>query len=126
MPGNRDDIAEILKGIDIFVMPSLNEGISNTILEAMATGLPVVATDVGGNPELVRTGRTGYLVKAGDSAALAAGIRKYLQNPDLIAEHGAAARRLVEHDFSLQSMVSQYVALYDSITGAAEAEILEN
>jgi glycosyltransferase involved in cell wall biosynthesis len=62
LPGRRDDFAEILRGLDLFVLSSRNEGISNTILEAMATGFPVLATNVGGNPELVVAGRTGTLV----------------------------------------------------------------
>jgi len=119
LPGERNDIADILKGIDIFVMPSLNEGISNTILEAMATGLPVVATNVGGNPELVSPGRTGLLVEPGNPAALADGIRNYLEQPDMMAEHGNMARREVEENFSLKSMVRQYLDVYDAVTGIA-------
>jgi glycosyltransferase involved in cell wall biosynthesis len=73
LPGQRDDIPEILRGLDCFVLPSLAEGISNTILEAMASGLPVIATDVGGNAELIEAGRSGELVGGvrcgGDGAA---------------------------------------------------------
>jgi sugar transferase (PEP-CTERM/EpsH1 system associated) len=120
LPGERDDVADLLAGFDIFVIPSLNEGISNTILEAMATGLPVVATDVGGNPELITPGHTGLLVKAGDSAALADGIQSYLDRPSLRAEHGAEGRRVVEKDFSLRSMVGQYLAVYDALAGMSK------
>src|SRR6185295_4357969 len=70
-PGERNDVPDILRGLDCFALPSLAEGISNTILEAMATGLPVIATDVGGNRELVDAGTTGELVPAGDAHALA-------------------------------------------------------
>ena len=75
LPGGRDDVADLLPGFDLFVLPSLGEGISNTILEAMACTLPVVATDVGGNPELV-TADTGILVPSADPDALAAAIAR--------------------------------------------------
>lgn len=117
MPGARDDISHVLKGMDLFVLPSLNEGISNTVLEAMATGLPVIATDVGGNPELVVPGRTGILVKTRDADALANAIRQYLDHPDMLATHGEAGRRTVEQDFSLQAMAGRYLDVYDSVLG---------
>ena len=120
LPGERDDIADLLSRLDIFVMPSLNEGISNTILEAMATECPVVATDVGGNPELVTPGRTGFLVAAGDPEALADGIQKYLDHPALRVKHGIEGRRVVEDMFNLQSMVGQYLAVYDAVAGIGE------
>ena len=71
LPGERADVPEVMRGLDCFVLPSLAEGISNTILEAMASGLPVLATDVGGNAELVGSA-TGELVPSGDAEALAA------------------------------------------------------
>src|SRR5207237_9166164 len=71
LPGERDDVPQIMRGFDLFVLPSLAEGISNTILEAMASGLPVVATSVGGNAELVESGRTGQLVPRSDPEAMA-------------------------------------------------------
>ena len=81
LPGARGDVAESLRGFDLFVLPSKAEGISNTILEAMATGLPVVATRVGGNPELVVEGKTGTLVPSSDPAALAGAIARYAGSP---------------------------------------------
>jgi len=115
LPGARDNIPELLQNMDIFVLPSLAEGISNTILEAMASSLPVVATDVGGNAELVEHGRTGFLVQQGDPAVLAAAIRRYIDDPALRREHGDAARRRCEALFSIDSMVNNYLEFYDNL-----------
>ncbi len=90
LPGERADIAEIMRGLDVFVLPSLAEGISNTILEAMATGLPIIATRVGGNPELVEEGRTALLVPADDPRAMAAAIAVYADDAAKRQQHGAA------------------------------------
>ena len=81
LPGERSDVAEILRGLDCFVLPSLAEGVSNTILEAMASGLPVIATRVGGNPELVEDGVTGRLVPAGNDVAMAEAILACAADP---------------------------------------------
>lgn len=113
LPGARHDVAEILRGLDLFVLPSLAEGISNTILEAMASGLPVVATCVGGNPELVEASITGQLVPPREPTAMASAIRLYLENRSLGRAHGEKARTRVESCFSLPTMVSKYMALYD-------------
>ena len=113
MPGERDDVPGILRGLDCFVLPSLAEGISNTILEAMASGLPVIATDVGGNGELIEAGSSGELVPAADAAALAQAIIGYARGRDRAREAGRAGRLRVERYFSLESMVGQYQALYD-------------
>jgi sugar transferase (PEP-CTERM/EpsH1 system associated) len=113
LPGERTDIAELMRGFDLFVLPSLAEGISNTILEAMATGLPIVATRVGGNQELVEEGRSALLVPAGDAKAMAAAIAVYVDDAVKCARHGAAGRDAVEARFSMDAMVSAYVAVYD-------------
>ena len=115
LPGERSDIAGILRGLDIFVLPSQAEGISNTILEAMASGLPVIATDVGGNPELVANGATGTLVPKEDPGAMATALEAYLDNPGAIAAHGAAGHRRVAESFSLDGMVGRYLAVYDEL-----------
>ncbi len=119
-PGACDDVPELLRALDIFVLPSLNEGISNTILEAMATGLPVIATRVGGNPELVDE-HSGALVPPSDPQALARALRSYIDNPTLRHTHGEVGRRRVEETFSLQAMVSSYLKLYDDVLGTERA-----
>lgn len=115
MPGARDDIPQILNKLDIFVLPSLAEGISNTILESMSSGLPVIATDVGGNSELVVDGKTGYLVPASDSEAMAEAIYKYLEDEELRKQHGENAVNRVEANFSFAAMVEKYDALYSGV-----------
>jgi sugar transferase (PEP-CTERM/EpsH1 system associated) len=114
LPGERDDVPGILRSLDVFVLPSIGEGISNTILEAMASGLPVVATAVGGNPELVAHGATGALVPASDATALGDALVPYLDDGGLRAAHGAAGRRAVEARFSLDAMVAAYLDVYDA------------
>jgi sugar transferase (PEP-CTERM/EpsH1 system associated) len=115
LAGSRDEAPELLRSLDLFVLPSQAEGISNTILEAMACGLPVVATEVGGNAELVAEGKTGQLVPANNPAALAAAIRGYAGDPDRVQAHGAAGRRQIEARFSLEAMVAAYRAVYDAV-----------
>lgn len=114
LPGERQDIPEILRGFNCFVLPSQSEGISNTILEAMASGLPVIATNVGGNPELVENGVTGKLVPPSDPEALARAIIDYANTPAAAQEAGKAGRQAVEQRFSLEAMVDAYCELYDS------------
>jgi len=111
-PGSCENIAEQLRDIDIFVLPSRNEGISNTILEAMATGLPVVATRVGGTPEIVLDGTTGILIDGDDISGLTLAILKYVEDPDLRRRHGLAAREHVRANFSLGVMVTRYLDVY--------------
>jgi sugar transferase (PEP-CTERM/EpsH1 system associated) len=109
--GEVRDIPALLARASLFVLPSQSEGISLTILEAMACGLPVVTTRVGGNPEIVEHG-TGVLVPPRDPAALAHGILRVLGNPDEAQLIGRAARRRVEAHFDIGKMVAQYEALY--------------
>jgi len=113
LPGERHDVADIMRGLDCFVLPSLAEGVSNTILEAMASGLPVIATEVGGNAELVSQGLTGELIPAADSQALARSLLRLVADPALASRMGRAGRAAAEARFSMQSMVSAYCGIYD-------------
>lgn len=115
LPGERDDVSNIMRGLNCFALPSLSEGISNTILEAMASGLPVVATDVGGNADLVANGRSGELVPAGDIDAMAASLMRMANGPQRAMAMGAEGRKLVEQRFSLTAMVDAYQGVYDRL-----------
>jgi sugar transferase (PEP-CTERM/EpsH1 system associated) len=115
LPGFRDDTAALYRAMDLFVLPSRREGISNTVLEAMASGLPVVATRVGGTPEVVVEGETGTLVPPGDPAALARALAAYADDPARRRAEGAAGRRRAEERFSPAAMVRSYLELYDSL-----------
>ncbi len=115
LTGERIDIPELMAAMDIFVLPSLGEGFSNTLLEAMATGLPVVATHVGGNPELVRAGVTGTLVPSANVETMAQALLNYARNPAQRQLHGLAARKLVEQHYSLNAMMRGYLSVYDLV-----------
>ncbi|HRK79403.1 MAG TPA: glycosyltransferase, partial [Thiobacillus sp.] len=121
LPGERDDIAEIMRAFDVFVLPSKNEGISNTVLEAQASGLPVIATAVGGNVELVKADVNGMLVAPGDINDMAQALLGYLDSPARIAEHGGQARRQAEQRFSIAAMAEAYARVYDRTLGRRQA-----
>ena len=110
--GYRPDVEQVLAALDVFVLSSVSEGLSNTILEAMASGAPVVATRVGGAEEMIDDGVSGILVPPSDPSALAAAIRRVLAAADGGADMGATARRRAEDDFTLAGMMSRYDALY--------------
>ncbi|MDA1016392.1 MAG: glycosyltransferase [Planctomycetota bacterium] len=110
--GERNDIAQQLSRAAFFVSSSRTEGVSLTLLEAMATELPVIATRVGGNPEVVVDGETGRLVPPRDPQALAAAILKLIDNPQEWDRLGQAGRRRVQQHFCIRSMVQQYEELY--------------
>lgn len=118
LPGSRTDIPELMRSFDVFALPSIAEGTPVTILEAMATGLPVVASRVGGIPEVVDDGATGLLVPPSDAQALADALAAYATDPALAARHGAAGRQRVERSNSIAAMVSGYARLYDSLRAA--------
>jgi glycosyltransferase involved in cell wall biosynthesis len=110
--GFRDDVHELLSSAGLFVLSSLVEGISLTLLEAMAVGLAVVATDVGGNREVVVHGETGLLVPARSPEQLAEGMLTLVRSPQMMHTMGRAARKRVEQEFDLRQVVSRYEALY--------------
>lgn len=110
--GASDSVPEMLNAMDLFVLTSIREGMSNTILEAMATGLPAVVTRTGGNPELVEDGQDGCLFPARDFRTLAECLSRCAEDTKLRAKFGEAARdRVLEH-FSLQTMIARYRQLY--------------
>jgi sugar transferase (PEP-CTERM/EpsH1 system associated) len=114
LAGSRDDVAELLRRMDVFVLGSLREGISNTILEAMATGLPIIATATatGGSRELIVDTVTGKLVPPGDSQALADAIQAYVADAAKRERHGRKARDSARQAFSISAMVDKYLRLY--------------
>ncbi len=113
LPGERTDVAEVLRGLHAFALPSLAEGISNAILEAMATGLPVLATGVGGNADLVVQGKTGHIVSCADPSAMALRLAQLACEPQRAAEMGRAGRQRMEARFDLPTMVATYQSVYD-------------
>jgi glycosyltransferase involved in cell wall biosynthesis len=113
--GWRKDIAAINTAIDVFVLPSVTEGLSIALLEAMACHCPAVATSVGGNPEVVVDGETGFLVPPKDPQAMAEKILVLLRDPALAQKMGQAGRRRVEEHFSLERMVEEYEKVYGEV-----------
>lgn len=108
----------LLKLCDVFCLPSRSEGMSNALLEAMACGLPCVATDVGGTPEVLEDGRTGYFVPSEDHQAMAARIASLLDDPERARTMGRLAQRVVEERYSARSMMQTMVKMYDQLLGA--------
>jgi len=104
----RADLSAMYAAMDISVLPSLSEGMSNTVLESMSAGKCVVATAVGGNPEIVEDGKTGYLVPPGDPHSMAEALLKLLANPELRRKMGLRAKSLAESKFSAVKMVDEY------------------
>jgi glycosyltransferase involved in cell wall biosynthesis len=113
--GARSDMHRLYRAMDIFVLPSLNEGMPMTVLEAMAAGRTVVATRVGAIPELVGDGESGRLFAPGDRAALTAVLLDLLSDPDTRARMGAAGYSRVSRDYSSLAMARQYVSLYEQL-----------
>jgi sugar transferase (PEP-CTERM/EpsH1 system associated) len=110
--GRRADVPALLNAMDVYVLCSLTEGISNSLLEAMATGLPVLATRTGGNPEVVVDGKSGLLFPVGDADALAKCLLALMDGSELRAQLGALALRRVRTEFSMDSMVRRYEEIY--------------
>jgi sugar transferase (PEP-CTERM/EpsH1 system associated) len=117
LPGAISNVPEALRALDIFVLPSLLEGISNTILEAMSTRLPVLATAVGGNLELVRPGETGQLFQPRDVQSLVRLLTRYVEDSELREAHARNARQFAVQNFALSTMVDRYQKLYEDLCG---------
>lgn len=113
--GRRGDVERLLAAADLFALSSLSEGVSIALLEAMAMGLPVVATAVGGTPEVVVDGLTGRLLEPGQPHALALGLVEALADPQRAAAWGRAGRQRVEDRFSLRAMAAAYAELYREV-----------
>lgn len=115
LPGDRDDVPALLAAMDVFVLPSLAEGVSNTVLEAMASGLPIVATAVGGNVELVEEGVNGSLFPSGNVAAFSEALVVLLENRAQREQMAANARQLACQNFDWQRTVESYMGVYDEL-----------
>jgi glycosyltransferase involved in cell wall biosynthesis len=113
--GSSSRIPELLNALDIYVLSSLSEGISNSLLEAMATGLAVIVTQTGGNPEVVVEGQSGLLFRPGDSGRLTEHFRTLESQPGMRMDLGRNARQRVKESFSIESMVQRYAELYESV-----------
>jgi len=113
--GMRSDVSELLAALDVFVLSSRTEGMSVTLLEAMAAARPIVATDVGGNAEVVRDGDTGLIVPPGDATALAKALASILRDPGAARRMGERGRERVVADFSVKVMAKRYEDVYDRV-----------
>jgi glycosyltransferase involved in cell wall biosynthesis len=113
--GERADARDLLPAFNLFVLPSISEGMSNALLEAMAEGIPVVATRAGGTPEVVKDGVSGLLAEPGEPAALAGAIAKMLVAGDRAAAYGLAGREAIQREFSLPSMLRAYRQIYSQL-----------
>jgi glycosyltransferase involved in cell wall biosynthesis len=116
--GWRDDIDQIMPIFDILVLPSLNEGMGRVLVEAMAAGKPVVASNVGGIPDLVKHGYNGLLVPPGDQKALAAAIKELINDPEKARLMGQRGRDFCVH-FSVEAMIEKLDALYMNVSQIA-------
>ena len=110
--GAVDNVAEVLNAMDVFVLPSISEGMSNTLLEAMACGLPVIASRVGGSPEVIEEDRSGWLFAPGDVIGLAERLERLANSQEMRQSMGKAARARMVLKFSMERMVSDYRRLY--------------
>ncbi len=115
LAGERSDVARIMQNLDCFVLPSQAEGTSCTLQEAMSSGLPVVATAVGGTPDLVEHNQTGFLVAPEDELAMAEAIWQFFSQPDMAFKFGSAARSRAIQNFGLDAMIDRYSLLFASL-----------
>ena len=115
LTGDRRDVPALLAALDVFLLPSLWEGLPTSIVEAMAMQTPVVASSVGGIPELVEHGVTGYLIPPQNPAALADAVTHLLAHPDLARQFGRAGYDRARRDFSMDAVVAKTEAAYDRL-----------
>ena len=120
--GQRDDVTDLLPMCDVFWLGSDFEGMSNSLMEAMSCGLPVVVTNIPPNRELVTHGEQGYLVRVGDGAAFAQFTLRLLEQPELAKSLGAAGRTRIERDFTVRNMVQRHIELYRAVAGGSRSE----
>ena len=118
MLGHRDDIPDLLSISDCFILTSRSEGLSCSIIEAMATGLAIVATNVGGNKELIKEGENGYLVPVDDSELLAARVQKIVLNKGIKNQFGEMSSEIIRSQYSLDLMIGNYIKLYDEMNSS--------
>jgi glycosyltransferase involved in cell wall biosynthesis len=122
LPGARNDVPRYIAVMDVFVLSSSMEGLPLAVLEAMAAGLPVVATAVGGLPNLIDDGKTGFLVPSGDENAMRDRLRALRADPALARAVGERGRTLARARYSREQMVSRYLSLYAEMGAGAGAD----
>ena len=115
--GKRTDIPRILNACDLFVLPSRWEGLPLVLAEAHAAGLPIVATKVGGNSEVVQDGKAGILVPAGDPKSLADAVETLITHPEMAMKMGREGRAFVKEHFNMKECVARYAGIYRSLVG---------
>ncbi len=126
LAGAQADVAPLMRAFSVFALSSVAEGQPVTVLEAMASGLPVVATSVGGVPEVVCHGQTGQLVLSGNAEAMAAALAVYCLAPATARTHGAAGRQRVQQHFDITATVHDYLDIYDALTHSTLPHQIEN
>jgi sugar transferase (PEP-CTERM/EpsH1 system associated) len=124
--GASEEIPELLNTMDVFALPSISEGMSNTLLEAMATGLPVIATAVGGNTEVIDHEKSGWLIRPRDHESLASLLTRLASREDLRQKYGAAARKRIVECFSLDRMLNNYAQLYLGLAARRGVKVSSN
>ena len=117
LAGRREDIPALLSSMDVFVLPSFSEGLSNTILEAMCAGLPIIASNVGGNPELIAPGIVGELFESDNERELSTYLENWYSNPEKREQMSISARAHAEKNFTLASMIEKYENAYLRLVG---------
>lgn len=124
--GEQDEITAWLSAFDAFVLPSLWEGIPNALLEAMALGLPVIATDVDGIPEALVHGLSGLVIKPGDPKAIATALQDLIEDKALSANLGNEAKKVVSENFTLAPMIERYEKAYRAVLSGKVEELTED